>query len=72
MKHEHIIKAVEPLSIAEELGIEAGDKLISINDNVIEDVFDYHYLVNDEELVVLIEKADGEEWELEIEKDYEK
>ena len=71
MKHEHIIKAVEPLSIAEELGIEPGDKLISINDNVIEDVFDYHYLVNDEELVVLIEKADGEEWELEIEKDYE-
>ena len=52
MKHEHIIKAVEPLSIAEELGIEPGDKLISINDNVIEDVFDYHYLVNDEELVV--------------------
>ncbi len=71
MKHEHIIKAVEPLSIAEELGIEAGDKLISINDNIIEDVFDYHYLVNDEELVVLIEKADGDEWELEIEKDYE-
>ena len=71
MKHEHIIKAVEPLSIAEELGIEPGDKLISINDNVIEDVFDYHYLVNDEELVVLIEKADGEEWELEIEKDDE-
>ena len=71
MKHEHIIKVVEPLSIAEELGIEPGDKLISINDNVIEDVFDYHYLVNDEELVVLIEKADGEEWELEIEKDYE-
>ena len=71
MKHEHIIKAVEPLSIAEELGIEAGDKLISINDNIIEDVFDYHYFVNDEELVVLIEKADGEEWELEIEKDYE-
>ncbi len=71
MKHEHIIKAVEPLSIAEELGIEAGDKLISINDNIIEDVFDYHYLVNDEELIVLIEKADGEEWELEIEKDFE-
>ena len=71
MKQEHIIKAVEPDSIAEELGIEAGDKLISKNDNFIEDVFDYHYLVNDEELVVLIEKADGEEWELEIEKDYD-
>ena len=71
MKHEHIIKEIEAGSIAEELGIEPGDKLISINDHLIEDVFDYHYLVNDEELVVLIEKADGEEWELEIEKDYD-
>jgi len=71
MKHEHIVKCVEPGSIAEEMGIEAGDKLIRINDNVIEDVFDYHYYVNDEEIVVLIEKPDGEEWELEIEKDYE-
>ncbi len=71
MKHEHIVKCVEPGSIAEEMGIEAGDKLISINDNPIDDVFDYHYYVNDEEIVLLIEKADGEEWELEIEKDYE-
>ena len=71
MKHEHIVKSVEPGSIADELGIETGDKLISINHNVIEDVFDYHFYVNDEELLVLIEKPDGEEWELEIEKDYE-
>ena len=71
MKHEHIVKAVEPGSIAQELGIEPGDRLLSINDNIIEDVFDYHYLVNDEELLVLIAKPDGEEWELEIEKDYE-
>ena len=71
MRHEHIVKCVEPGSIAEEMGIEAGDKLISINDNIIEDVFDYHYYVNDEEIVLLIEKMDGEEWELEIEKDYE-
>ena len=71
MKHEHIVKAVEPGSIAQELGIEPGDRLLSINDNIIEVVFDYHYLVNDEELLVLIAKPDGEEWELEIEKDYE-
>ena len=71
MKHEHIVKEIEPFSIADELGIEPGDKLISINDNEIEDVFDYHYYVNDEELVLLIEKPDGEQWELEIEKDYE-
>ncbi len=71
MKREHIVKEVEPGSIAEELGIEPGDKLLSINEAEIEDVFDYHYLANDEELVVFIRKPDGEEWELEIEKDYE-
>ena len=71
MKREHNIKFVEPGSIAEELGLEPGDKLLGINDNVVEDVFDYHYYVNDEELVLLIQKANGEEWELEIEKDYE-
>ena len=71
MKHEHIVKSVLPDSIAEEMGIEAGDKLININDHIIEDVFDYHYYVNDEELVLLIQKPNGEEWELEIEKDYE-
>ena len=47
-----------------------GDCLISINDKEIEDVFDYHYLVNDEELVLLIENRRRRE-ELEIEKDYE-
>ena len=62
---------VQPGSIAEELEIEPGDELISINDQKIEDVFDYHYLVNDDYLTVLIRKTNGEEWELEIEKDYE-
>lgn len=71
MKHEHIVKEVEPFSIADELGIEPGDRVLSINDNEIEDVFDYHYYVSDEEIVLLIQKPDGEEWELEIEKDYE-
>ncbi len=71
MKHEHVVKEVEPGSIAEEMGIEPGDKLLSINDNEIEDVFDYHYYVNDEEIILLIQKPNGEEWELEIEKDYE-
>ena len=41
---------VQPGSIAEELEIEPGDELISINDQKIEDVFDYHYLVNDDYL----------------------
>lgn len=71
MKHVHIIDRVLPGSIAEELEIEKGDRLLSINGQEIGDVFDYHFLVNDDYLNVLIEKPDGEQWELEIEKDYE-
>lgn len=71
MTHTHIIKDVLPGSIAEELEISAGDKLLVINDQEIEDVFDYHFLANEEYLTVLIEKPDGEQWELEIEKEYE-
>ena len=54
MRHEHIVKSVEEGSIAWELGIEPGDALLEINGNIIEDVFDYHYYVNDDYLVVLI------------------
>ncbi len=71
MIHKHMIKRIEPGSIAGELGIEPGDRLLSINDMEIEDVFDYHFLANDEELVLLLEKPDGEQWEIEIDKDYD-
>ena len=70
-KCRHIISQVEEGSIAWELELEPGDELISINGQKIEDVFDYHYLVNDEELVLLVKKENGEEWELEVEKDFE-
>ena len=67
----HRISQVKEGSIAWELEIEPGDELLSINGETVEDVFDYHYLVNDEELELLICKQNGEEWELEIEKDLE-
>ena len=57
-----------PGSIAEELGIEPGDKLLFDRRSEIEDIFDYQFYVEDEEIVLLIEKQDGEQWELEIEK----
>ncbi len=69
-KREHRISKVLPGSIAEELEIEPGDRLLSINGSEIEDVFDYRFLVNDEYLELLVQKPNGEEWELEIEKDY--
>ena len=70
-KHEHIIEGVRPGSIAEELGIEPGDILLEIDGQVIEDIFDYQFYAESEELLVVIRKANGEEWELEIEKEYE-
>ena len=70
-KTAHIIKAVLPGSIAEELDIEAGDSLLSIDDTQIEDVFDYQFLIQDTYIEVLIEKPDGEQWLLEVEKDFE-
>ena len=68
-KHEHIIKNTAAGSIAEEMGIEPGDRLISIDGQEIEDVFDYQFYEESEELILLIEKPDGEQWELEIEKE---
>lgn len=70
-KNRHIISKVLPQSIGEEMELTPGDELISINGQVIEDVFDYHYLVDDDYLELLVRKENGEEWELEIEKDYE-
>ncbi|MBQ8941396.1 MAG: DUF512 domain-containing protein [Firmicutes bacterium] len=66
---ENIIIKVEPDSIAQEMGIEVGDILLDINGQPVKDVFDYRYLIQDEYIVIGIRKQDGEEWELEIEKD---
>ena len=68
---EHVIKTIESGSIAEELELEPGDVLVAVNGQPVKDVFDYHYLINEEYLEILVRKADGEEWELEIEKEYE-
>ncbi len=71
MEKKHKITKVLADSIAWELGIQAGDFLVSVNGETVEDIFDYQFLVNDEEIIILIEKPDGEEWEFEIEKEYD-
>lgn len=67
---KNVIKEVLPDSIAEEVGIEVNDVLISINDNIIDDIIDYRFLSADEEIVLQIEKPNGEIWDIEIEKEY--
>jgi putative radical SAM enzyme (TIGR03279 family) len=70
-KHEHIVKRVKPGSIAEEMEIEAGDKILAIDNTEIEDIFDYQFLVQDTYIEVLVEKPDGEQWLLEVDKEYD-
>ncbi len=70
-KPEHIVKKVLPGSIAEEMGIEPGDKLLQISDTDIEDIFDYQFLVQDDYIEVLLEKQDGEQWLLEVDKEFD-
>ncbi|WP_315118083.1 DUF512 domain-containing protein [uncultured Clostridium sp.] len=61
---------VLPNSIGEEVGIEPGDVLISINGNAVNDIIDYKFLMADEYILVEVEKSCGEIWEIEIDKEY--
>ena len=67
---KNVVTSVMPDSIAEEVGIEVNDILLSINGEKIVDIIDYRFLTADEEIVLEIQKPDGEVWEYEIEKDY--
>lgn len=67
---KNIITKVIAGGIAEEVGIEENDVLLSINDNKIDDIIDYKFLSADEEIILEVEKSNGEIWEIEIEKEY--
>ena len=68
-KSRHIIREVKEGSIAREMDLEPGDELLAIDDVFPEDVFDYQFLTENENINVLIRKKNGEEWLLEVEKD---
>ncbi len=62
------IESVEPGSYAAELGLDSGDRLISINQQQLEDLVDYHRSIEVEHLVLEVLRQDDEVWEFEIEK----
>lgn len=66
-----VITQVEENSIAQELGIEVGDILVSINDKAIEDIIEYEYLTADEYLSLEIMDKSGQTIIYDIEKDYD-
>ena len=68
-KQWHLITGVEPGSIAEECGLEPGDRIGAVNGHEIEDFFDCQYYIEEEFLRVEVLTKDGEECTLEIEKE---
>ena len=62
------ITAVEPQSIADDLGILVGDELLEINDKRVADAIDYRFYENDADVSVKIAR-NGEITIYDIEKD---
>ncbi len=65
-----IISSVLANSIADELELQAGDEILKINSTAPRDLIEYSFLVQDEELEILVKKKNGEEELIELEKDY--
>ena len=65
----HVISDVIKDSPAGKAGLKPGERLISINGEVIEDIFDYQYLGIGEQLTLLLESEDGSQRTAEIIKD---
>lgn len=65
------VKEVHPDSLAEELDIVPGDEIVEIDGQPIRDIVDLQFALAGEEIELLIRKADGQEWLVAVEKDYD-
>ncbi len=65
-----LIEAVAPGSFADEIGIEAGDRILSVNGRPLEDALDFHFHALAEEAVVEVARAGvATRYELDLEGD---
>ncbi len=63
------IDSVAADSIAGKFDVTAGDRLLAVNGHLLRDLIDYsYYTASEYELLLEIEKPDGELWELEVER----
>ena len=66
-----VVSSVIKGSIAEELEIQQGDILLSIDGEKLQDMIDYRFMTKSELLTIVVEKVNGELEEIEIEKDFD-
>ncbi|RLB76710.1 MAG: DUF512 domain-containing protein [Deltaproteobacteria bacterium] len=62
------VESVDPDGYAAELGLLAGDRLLSINGHEITDLVDYHLHIGSERLALAVLKENDDLWELDLEK----
>jgi len=65
-----VIAEVVPGSLAERIGLEPGDWLVAINGHCVRDMIDVQFYGAEERLELLLAR-DGEEWQVEVERDYD-
>ena len=58
-------------TLADELGLVAGDKILEINGMELRDIIDLSFAFADEEIDLLVEHADGEQEMISFDKDYD-
>lgn len=66
-----IVNKVKENSIAEELEIQAGDEILSIDEQKLSDLIDYNFFCKSEFLTIEIKKTNGEIEVIELEKDFD-
>ena len=65
-----LITEIAPDSLAEELELASGDRIVRVNGRTVRDYLDFRFQTAGEtELTLQVKKPNGETWELEIERD---
>lgn len=70
-RYPGIILRVLEGSIAEELELVPGDKILTVNDMPLRDIIDFSFAMADEEIEILVEHADGSQEFIGFDKDYD-
>ncbi|NNF00041.1 MAG: DUF512 domain-containing protein, partial [Pyrinomonadaceae bacterium] len=64
------IDSIEAESIADQLNLEKGDRIVRVNGRPVRDYLDFRFQTAGEtEMTFLVRKTDGESWEIELERD---